>query len=176
MIIINKLYKVTPTIFFIVSVILTISVKAQPTDSCSSTKAGTVQQQNEKLQVPEKHFYNSGIDSASKFKVFFDELKNDIAKNCKAEVADKVHYPISIRVADGNVLGINNKSDFIAHYEEIINQKVKDAFAHQNFYKIRRYSEGVMIGRGVIWIGSLLNKESDPIRTEIIAINNQPLK
>ncbi len=51
---INKLYKLTLTIFFIVSVILTISVKAQATDSCRSSKAGTIQQQNDKLQVPEK--------------------------------------------------------------------------------------------------------------------------
>lgn len=127
------------------------------------------------IQVPEKYFYNSGIDSASEFKVFFDELKADISGHCKKGVAEKISYPISIRVSKLSVLSIKTESDFIEHYDEIFNQRVKDAIAKQNFNKIRKYSSGVRIGRGVIWIGSISLGDDDPAKIKVYAINNQPI-
>jgi len=124
------------------------------------------------LLVPEDWFYNSGIDSASEFKDYFDELKIEISSNLKSKVAKKISYPITIKMAEDKVLSIKNESEFIENYALIINKTVVDAIANQEFNAIRKYSNGVMVGRGVLWISSIKLNESDKYQIKIFAINN----
>ncbi|WP_299004861.1 hypothetical protein [uncultured Shewanella sp.] len=163
--IINKVVN----IFVALCLLLSLSVNAY-SDVNLDTSADT------SIQIPEKYFYNSGIDSASELKQFFDELKIDIASNNKQGVAAKISYPISIRISKERVLSVKTRADFIAHYDEIINQQVKDAVSKQDFNEIRGYSSGVRIGRGVIWIGAISLGNDDPAKIKIYAINNRSLK
>jgi hypothetical protein len=124
------------------------------------------------LLVPEDWFYNSGIDSASEFKDYFDELKVEISSNLKSKVAKKISYPITIKMAEDKALSIKNEAEFVENYSLIINKTVVDAISKQEFNAIRKYSNGVMIGRGVLWISSIKLNESDEYQIKIFAINN----
>ncbi|WP_299004846.1 hypothetical protein [uncultured Shewanella sp.] len=139
--------------------------------ACTHEKADIIETTT--TELPENAFYYSGFDSASELKQFVDELKIDVASNNKQGVAAKISYPISIRISKERVLSVKTRTDFIEHYDEIINQKVKDAVAHQNFNDIKENSYGVMLGRGVVWIGSIKLHEQDDFETKIIGINNQ---
>ncbi|WP_299492741.1 hypothetical protein [uncultured Shewanella sp.] len=160
--IINKVVN----IFVALYLLLSLSVNAHSDVNLDTSD-------NTSIQVPEKHFYNSGIDSASELKQFVDELKADIAANCRQQVAEKVRYPILINPNNNNQLEILTIKDFLLYYDKIINQKVKDAVANQNFNDIKGNSYGVMLGRGVVWIGSIKLHEKDDFKIKIIGINNQ---
>lgn len=142
-------------------------------ESCSSIHSNSQPDVDVPIQVQEKLFYNSGFDSATELKQFVDELKMDIDRNCKIGVAAKIRYPILINPNNNNQLKIMSEKYFLKNYDEIINQRVKDAVEHQDFNKIKGNSYGVMLGRGVIWIGSTKLHEKDDYETKIIGINNQ---
>jgi len=121
--------------------------------------------------LPDNWFYNSGIDSASEFRVFFNELRIAVKENNKLAVASKVNLPITISPT-GISLGVNSKEEFIGKYDLIINTKVKEALEGQKFEDIRRYSSGVSIGNGVIWITEVKSENDEGFSLKVYAINN----
>lgn len=126
---------------------------------------------NKQEVLPEDFFYNSGIDSTSEFKVFFEDLKTQIALDNKNKVAAKISYPITVKIKKSESLNIKNEDEFIKNYDLVVNDTVREAIRSQNFNQIRRYSNGVTIGRGILWISSIKLNESDSYEIKIFAIN-----
>ena len=122
--------------------------------------------------LPENWFYNSGIDSTSEFEIFFKELQMDIKRNRVAKLARKISYPISIKLEDNSFIGIDNEKEFIENHRLIINEQVKAAIKNQVFEKMSRHTEGVKLGRGVVWFSSEKDLNTNALKIKIIAINH----
>jgi len=122
-------------------------------------------------QIPEDWFYNSGIDSAREFRLFFDELRMDIKSGNKQEVAKKINFPITANF-NGKDFSVKSESEFIESYALIINEKVRDAIENQPFDKIKRYPAGVRIGLGVLWISEVKTEGQKEASIKVFKINN----
>lgn len=126
---------------------------------------------SDELCVKETHFYNSGFDSAQSLSSYLDALKNDLKDSKRESIAKRILFPIFAKV-DNKKITIKNVSEFLEHYSQIMNAKVQNAILSQNFCKLRRYSEGVRVGAGEIWIASVKREGRDNFETKIITINN----
>jgi len=129
-------------------------------------------------------------------RVFLEQLQNAVANDDRAWIADHVRYPIDATIG-GKTLNVERADDFLAHYDEIINQRVHDAIMAERFETLFKNWQGTMIGRGEVWFfhgleGSYLCHEVrpprrgvkldcttpdparrwSPPRTGIVAINN----
>lgn len=124
-----------------------------------------------KQQIPEDWFYNSGIDSAREFRLFFDELRKDIKSGNKQGVARKINYPITINL-NGKDSSVKSEVEFIESYDLIINDKVEKAIESQSFDKIKRYPTGVRIGLGVLWISKVKTEGQKEASIKVFKINN----
>jgi len=121
--------------------------------------------------LPEEWFEIAGISSSSKFKTFFDELIEDVECGNADKISEKVNFPINVKLSDKRVL-IKSKEEFLENYKYIFNAKVKKDLLNQKFKKIRRKSDGAMIGRGSLWITEVKTKEDAKWIIKIYAINN----
>jgi hypothetical protein len=100
----------------------------------------------------------AGITNVFGLKMFISELQQMVTANKKVELSYRVKYPINDKV--------KSREDFIANYESVFTEKVKQALQHVNFRQIFRNSKGVMIGNGELWIAQFGEEYL------IIAINN----
>ena len=83
-------------------------------------------------------------------KAFLQALKEAIAADQEAWIAARVSYPISVKV-EGERRQIENPKDFIVHFSQIINEKVKSAVVKQDSDMLFKNWSGAMIGSGEIW-------------------------
>lgn len=111
----------------------------------------------------------------SQVRPFFELLKESVKNNDKAKLSMHVQYPIKVYVPVNNAkmkkskrTTIHNAKEFLAHFDLIINKKVRDAVLKQSYDSLFCNWQGVMIGNGEIWINSIVGNDS----LFIIAINN----
>jgi hypothetical protein len=121
-------------------------------------------------KISENYFYNSGFDSATKLSHFIKELQHDVSIGNKDLVALKISYPLTVHFPD-SMLGINNSSDFIKHYDVIITESVKRVILSQSMQDLGRFAEGVRLGHGEVWVGSVKRHVSDEYKIKVITIN-----
>jgi hypothetical protein len=111
----------------------------------------------------------------SQVKPFFEFLKESIKNSDKVKLSLHVQYPIKVYISENNVktklskrTTIHNAKEFLAHYDLIINKKVRNAVIKQSYDSLFCNWQGVMIGNGEIWINSIVGNDS----LFVIAINN----
>jgi len=121
-------------------------------------------------ELSENYFYNSGFDSTTELSHFIKELQRDVSTGNRDSVASKVSYPLAVHFPD-SMLGINNSSDFIKHYDVIITESVERVILSQSLQELGRFAEGVRFGHGEVWIGSVKRQASDEYKIKIITIN-----
>jgi hypothetical protein len=80
-----------------------------------------------------------------------------------------VHFPIKITAA-GKPLVLRSKDQLLKNYDVAFDSKVKGFIAKQQFAELFCNWQGIMIGRGEVWINTV-GKSS---RLRIITINNAP--
>lgn len=107
-----------------------------------------------------------GADSVQQF---LDDLQHSVAADDRAHVVGMVHFPIRITVA-GKPLTLRSKDQLLKYYDVAFDSKVKGFIAKQKFSALFCNWQGIMIGRGEIWINSTGNSS----RLKIVTINNAP--
>lgn len=102
---------------------------------------------------------------------FFHKFREAVISDDREFVAAHIRYPIKISL-DKKRIDIKNKSDFLANYSSIINNKVITAVEQQRLSNIFLNAKGVMFGNGQVWYsGICIDKECDSVLVKVIAIN-----
>jgi hypothetical protein len=112
----------------------------------------------------------AGFKSRDQFLRFFAALQAATKSSDKAKLGDLMIYPLSLNFGEkryGQVKRkILNKKDFMAQFQSFFSKKVYDAIEYQNAATLVCNSQGVMLGRGEVWIAPRGNAVG------IITINN----
>jgi hypothetical protein len=87
-------------------------------------------------------------------RLFLQLLKDAVANDRRAWVADQVSYPIRVAVS-GKQTSVRTKDDFLAHYDDIINERVRNAILEQRFEDLFKNWHGTAIGPGLVWFGGI---------------------
>ncbi len=106
---------------------------------------------------------------AASVEQFLEDLQHSVAADDRAHVADMVRFPIRITVA-GKPLTLRTRDQLLKYYDVAFDSKVKGFIAKQKFSELFCNWQGIMIGRGEIWI----NVAGKPSRLRIVTINNAP--
>ncbi|MFO1520084.1 MAG: hypothetical protein U1F57_10555 [bacterium] len=109
----------------------------------------------------------AGFDDGEKVKSFVEHLRQLATQDKREEIAALIRFPLNIIVA-GHRIALRNRRDFLKHYDQAFNAKVKEALARQDSSNLFANWQGAMIGNGEIW---LRPSPKSPF-VQIIAINN----
>gem|GEM_PF-3189208 len=121
-------------------------------------------------KLSEHYFYNSGFDSTKELSLFIQELQSDVSQGNKKLVASKVSYPLTVHLSE-TTLSIETPDDFVKHYENIITENIKRIILNQNINNLGRFSEGIRLEHGEIWISSVKNNSSDKYKIKVVTFN-----
>jgi len=127
--------------------------------------SNTVQEVNDRLDM----LYGSHRD----YHDFFEQLKQNVAKENKEQVAKLVDYPLKVNIK-GKKTVIKNNVDFVRNYSEIITSHIAKAITTQKYADLFSRDTGIMIGQqGEVWFSGICDDSAckKPI-IKIIAINN----
>lgn len=108
----------------------------------------------------------AGFDDAAKVEQFATKLQQWVAQDDKTAIAGVIRFPIKVRLTKG-ARTLKGKKEFLLHYPEIFNSKVKDAVLRQDRSNLFVNWQGAMFGDGEVWI-----RPTDDQAIQIIAINN----
>lgn len=111
--------------------------------------------------------YHLGLDDRKEFLGFHDRLVKLVAEDKREEVSKIINYPLNF-FSKKNVL-VSNKKQFLKNYDIIFNKKIKNVIKNQNRNNFFCKSQGVMYGRGEIWVNNF-NKQN---KLKIITINQK---
>ncbi|GIM30679.1 hypothetical protein CPJCM30710_33450 [Clostridium polyendosporum] len=113
-----------------------------------------------------------GTTSDQETEAFVTNIQNCVLKNDKKQLAELIHYPITVNI-DGKATSIQNKEDFINNYDKIFypdfKQIISNAFTKYMFANWR----GVMFGdnRYNMWISKTMLEDGTK-KVVIRSINN----
>lgn len=110
-------------------------------------------------------YWVAGVDDRADVPKMLSTIQEMLASDERSALASMVAFPIKVRLG-GKQVEITSKKQFLGHYGEIVNAKVRRAVARQNADGLFANYQGVMIGDGEIWFGPREGKLC------IIAINN----
>lgn len=130
--------------------------------SCSIASPSLAQTAGETNQTLDTLF-----GSHAAYQQFFDKLQKAVGTSDKQTVASMVDYPFRARIS-GKAVKINDAAHFVADYDRIITNKVKQAVAKQTYPTLFANWQGVSIGDGEVWFSGV--GESNTIK--ITAIND----
>ena len=90
-------------------------------------------------------------DAKSEYQVFAKKLIENVKNNNKEALGDLVVYPLK---REYPIPDINNKSDFIKHFDEIFDAGLKNEIIKSNPVKdwFDMGLRGVMLNHGIIWL------------------------
>ena len=101
---------------------------------------------------------------------FVNKLKMATKADDKEWISGVISCPLSISLESGDQLQIETEADFVENYEVIFNANVKEAILLQEMADLFFNWQGLMIGRGQVWItGAIM--ESGAVTYWITAIN-----
>lgn len=104
---------------------------------------------------------------------FFLQLSDAVKNGNRGWVANHTSFPLKVKIS-GEPKTIKTRQEFVAHYENIFNDKVRSAIESQQPGALFKNWRGLMIGRGEVWFIAVHPDPKDPQRVEyyITGINN----
>ncbi len=103
--------------------------------------------------------------------VVFAALKRAAASMTHDPIEPYIDYPFTARSAHGNIV-LRSAKDLRRQFPRLFNARVRAAILAQNLDDAFTNYQGVMIGRGEVWIGeTCLDRACDKTRYVIRAIN-----
>lgn len=121
-----------------------------------------------KVSSPQNNI-NSRLDNAEEFIRTFNVLKTSVIKNDKKTIANYINYPLVVYI-NGNAATISNESEFIQHYDEIFNTRVKNSLKNQELNTLKITPNGIIVGKGEIYLNFINNGKHE---YGIYSINNK---
>lgn len=108
---------------------------------------------------------NSVLKDAPAFETFFQEFQSAVVKEDHQAVAGLVSYPLRIHGAGDDKL-IESRKEFLARYDECLNENVVQAVISQKFGDLFVNYQGCMIGDGQVWFTAVATeKDKNPFDT-----------
>jgi hypothetical protein len=105
------------------------------------------------------------IHDVKGLKVFIKKLKLWSEQGNKDSIAANIDYPL---INDEN---ISSSKIFLQQYDKVFNNKVKQALQQQKLNELFKNFQGVMIGRGELWIANVSKTKSDVYKIRSINYN-----
>lgn len=112
---------------------------------------------------------NSRLDNGEEFIKTFNVLKNSVLKDDKKTVSDYINYPLIVYV-NGTKTKISNETEFIKHYDDIFNLKIKNSLKNQELANLKITPDGIIVGNGEIHLNLINNGKHE---YGIYSINNK---
>lgn len=110
--------------------------------------------------------------TAGEIRDFFYRIKDYVANNKRRELAGMVFFPIGVYFGEKKVT-ISNADQLVANYDQIINQRVRDAVLNQKEEDFHCNYQGVGLTHGEIWFGGICDDQTcERYTIYITAINN----
>ncbi|MFC7559144.1 hypothetical protein ACFQY3_09280 [Paenibacillus farraposensis] len=81
----------------------------------------------------------------------FKALQKAVADNDKEKVANYILYPLRVNDSEKS-LTIPNKKDFMAKYDQIFTDAIREALVNQKTDDLFVNYQGVMVGSGELWL------------------------
>jgi AICAR transformylase/IMP cyclohydrolase PurH len=95
-----------------------------------------------------------GPKTAQAARAFLAELQAAVQANDKDKIAGMISYPLNF-IHDGKRARIRDKQTFLARYDAIFNEHVRDAIQKQSAHCLFGNANGEMIGRGEVWFSEM---------------------
>ncbi|WP_149095222.1 hypothetical protein [Paenibacillus terrae] len=96
-------------------------------------------------------FEVAGIQDPNAFLNTFKALQKAVADNEKEKVANYIFYPLRVNDSE-KALTIPNKKEFIANYDQIFTDAIREALVNQKTDDLFVNYQGVMVGSGELWL------------------------
>jgi hypothetical protein len=114
-----------------------------------------------------------GQQLAEEDKVFFLKLRQATQDNDTNWICAHVAYPLSVKIG-GRKLRIKTNHDCQLRYKKLFSNKIRLAIESQSAENLFMNWQGIMVGRGELWITPVLRetKNGKVIEYYITAINN----
>lgn len=116
-------------------------------------------------------FAAGGFDDDAAVLAFITLLQKNVAAGNKSAVAEMVNYPLSLNQTKGTGkpqhTEIKNKASFLADYDKIITEGLKNTLKNQDMNDLFVRDQGLMLGNGDIW----LSPDAKTNKIGIITIN-----
>jgi hypothetical protein len=121
---------------------------------------------------------NGAIDNAfgehAKYGAVVLSLQKAVAAHDSTAVANLVRYPISVSIG-GRKTMIRNAKTFIANYDAIMTPDIVSTVENQKYEDLFVNYQGVMFGRGQIWVNGICKDKACNARdVKIITIQHAP--
>lgn len=114
--------------------------------------------------------YSSALEVTPEQREFVNELTTATKADDKEWISEFIAYPLSVSLVNGDRILLETEADFIENYDVIFNANVKEAFLQQEMSELFINWQGLMIGRGHVWITEVI-LEDCVIKQWIIGIN-----
>jgi hypothetical protein len=112
----------------------------------------------------------AGFKTKNQFLVFFQQLQAAVKSNNKDKLSGLVIYPLSLNFGTKQYgqmkRKVKDKKDFMSQFQSFYSKRVQAAILGQKVTNLFCNSQGVMLGRGQVWIAPRGNAVG------IITINN----
>ncbi|MFD1461358.1 hypothetical protein ACFQ5D_07880 [Paenibacillus farraposensis] len=122
--------------------------KPSPSAPVASSNAPSSPAASNSSQNP---FEVAGIQDPKSFLNTFKALQKAVADNDKEKVANYILYPLRVNDSEKS-LTIPNKKDFMAKYDQIFTDAIREALVNQKTDDLFVNYQGVMVGSGELWL------------------------
>lgn len=113
----------------------------------------------------------AGLEAAE-VKAFLEALREAVAEDDRARVAEMIAYPLTVTL-DGETVTLSDAEALQARYEAVFAPTIREALHQQQLAELFANYQGVRLGQGELWIGGVYPDEgSDAYEVKIIAINH----
>lgn len=121
-----------------------------------------------------------GTTDKETFVRFHNELRTAITRRDIAATALLVRFPLTINFYDGSSISLNNLTAFQSRFAEVFSPTVSSAILKQKLNNIFCNYNGIMYGRGEVWVEAVDTRGKGRYRLTTINVpsrgNQGPLK
>lgn len=96
--------------------------------------------------------------SHAEYYAFFDRLQKEVGQRRKQQVAQMVHYPITVSMTSGKRRVIYNTMQFVKLYDQIVSPEVEAAVHRQTYETLFARDTGLMVGNGEVWFSGVCDR------------------
>lgn len=104
-------------------------------------------------------------------KTFFMRLQKAVRLGDRVQVSEVMCQPMNVSSAGKPNRKLHTSREFLAQYDELMTSQVRSAIDKQQWSDLFVNGQGLMIGRGEVWIGGRVVKGSEQVRICLAAIN-----